>query len=119
MAIDENSVAHVPGLIKVVRVNDLVGVVCQREEQAIAAAQALKVTWSNWAQLPDMKDLHNTIRNLPEFPQGYPKDAPGGVLAKSGDLDGGLTKATKVIKATYLSPYNHHGSIGPSCAVAD
>jgi CO/xanthine dehydrogenase Mo-binding subunit len=119
MAIDESSVARIPGLVKVVRLNDLVGVVCQREEQAIAAAQALKVTWSNWAQLPDMKDLHSTIRNLPEFPAGYPKDAPGGVLAKSGDLDAGLSKAAKVIKATYLSPYNHHGSIGPSCAVAD
>ena len=119
MAIDESSVARIPGLVKVVRVNDLVGVVCQREEQAIAAAQALKVTWSNWAQLPDMKDLHSTLRNLPEFPQGYPKESPGGVLAKSGDLETGLGKATKVIKATYMSPFNHHGSIGPSCAVAD
>ena len=119
VAIDESSVAHIPGLVKVVRVSDLVGVVCRREEQAIAAAQALKVTWSEWAGLPDMKDLHTTIRNLPEFPQGYPKDAPGGVLAKSGDIDAGLANAAKVVKATYLSPYNHHGSIGPSCAVAD
>jgi CO/xanthine dehydrogenase Mo-binding subunit len=119
VSIDESSVARIPGLVKVVRVNDLVGVVCRREEQAIAAAQALKVTWSSWAALPDMKDLHSTLRNLPEFPQGYPKDAPGGVLAKSGDVDAGLGKAAKVVKATYLSPFNHHGSIGPSCAVAD
>jgi CO/xanthine dehydrogenase Mo-binding subunit len=119
VSIDESSVARIPGLVKVVRVNDLVGVVCRREEQAIAAAQALKVTWSNWAALPDMKDLHSTLRNLPEFPQGYPKDAPGGVLAKSGDVEAGLGKAAKVVKATYLSPFNHHGSIGPSCAVAD
>src|SRR5258708_11925183 len=119
VAIDEASVAQIPGLVKVVRVNDLVGVVCRREEQAIAAAQALKVSWSNWAALPDMKDLHSTLRNLPEFPQGYPKDAPGGVLAKSGDVEAGLGKAVKLVKATYLSPFNHHGSIGPSCAVAD
>ncbi len=119
ISIDESSVAQIPGLVKVVRVADLVGVVCRREEQAIAAAHALKVTWSNWAALPDMKDLHSTLRNLPEFPQGYPKDAPGGVLAKSGDVEAGLGKAVKVVKATYLSPFNHHGSIGPSCAVAD
>ena len=119
VSIDESSVAQIPGLIKVVRVNDLVGVVCWREEQAIAAAHALKVSWSNWAALPDMKDLHSTLRSLPEFPQGYPKDAPGGVLAKSGDVEAGLGKAVKVVKATYLSPFNHHGSIGPSCAVAD
>jgi nicotinate dehydrogenase subunit B len=119
VSINESSVAQIPGLIKVVRVNDLVGVVCRREEQAIAAAHALKVSWSNWAALPDMKDLHSTLRSLPEFPQGYPKDAPGGVLAKSGDVEAGLGKAVKVVKATYLSPFNHHGSIGPSCAVAD
>jgi nicotinate dehydrogenase subunit B len=119
VSIDESSVAHIPGLVKVVRVNDLVGVVCRREEQAIAAAQTLKVTWSSWAALPDMKDLHSTLRNLPEFPQGYPKESPGGVLAKSGDVEAGLGKAAKVVKATYLSPFNHHGSIGPSCAVAD
>jgi CO/xanthine dehydrogenase Mo-binding subunit len=119
VSIDESSVAHIPGLVKLVREHDLVGVVCRREEQAIAAAQALKVTWSNWAELPDMKDLHSTLRNLPEFAEGYPKDAPGGVLAKSGDADAGLTKAAKVLRATYLSPFNHHGSIGPSCAVAD
>src|SRR2546421_615745 len=108
VAIDESSVARIPGLIKVVRVSDLVGVVCRREEQAIAAAQALKVTWSNWAALPDMKDLHSTLRSLPEFSQGYPKDAPGGMLAKSGDVEAGLGKAVKVLKATYLSPFNHH-----------
>jgi nicotinate dehydrogenase subunit B len=119
VSIDEGSVAHVAGLVKVVRVGDLVGVVCKREEQAIAASQALKVTWSDWAGLPDMKDLHATLRNLPEFTEGYPKESPGGVLAKKGDVAAGLSKAAKVVKATYLSPYNHHGSIGPSCAVAD
>lgn len=119
VSIDEGSVAKLPGLVKMVRVGDLVGVVCRREEQAIAAAQALKVIWSDWAALPDMKDLYTTIRNLPEFEAGYPKESPGGVLAKSGDVAAGMTKAAKTVKATYMSPYNHHGSIGPSCAVAD
>jgi nicotinate dehydrogenase subunit B len=119
MSIDEGSVGHIPGLVKVVRVGDLVGVVCRREEQAIVASEALKVAWSDWAGLPAMKDLHTTIRNLPEFSEGYPKESPGGVLAAKGDVAAGLGKAAKVVKATYLSPFNHHGSIGPSCAVAD
>jgi len=119
ISIDESSIAHIPGLVKIVRAADLVGVVAMREEQAIAAAQALKVTWSDWTGLPEMKDLHSVIRNLPEFTEGYPAESPGGVLAKSGDLDAGLKNSAKVLKATYLSPYHHHGSIGPSCAVAD
>jgi CO/xanthine dehydrogenase Mo-binding subunit len=119
LSIDEQSVAKVPGLVKVVRVADLVGVVCRREEQAIAAAKALDVKWSDWAELPEMKDLHQAIRHLPEFPSGYPKDVPGGVLAKKGDIETGLSQAAKTVRATYYSPFNHHGSIGPSCAVAD
>ncbi|HYR83472.1 MAG TPA: molybdopterin cofactor-binding domain-containing protein [Terriglobia bacterium] len=119
LSIDEQSVANIPGLVKVVRVADLVGVVCQREEHAIAAAKALDVKWSDWAELPEMKDLHRTIRGLPEFTSGYPKEAPGGVLAKTGDVETGLAQAAKVVRATYLSPFNHHGSIGPSCAIAD
>jgi len=117
--IDESSVAHIPGLVKVVRVGDLVGVVCRREEQAIAAAQALRVQWTDWAGLPDQKDLHSTLRQLPEYASGYPKDAPGGLLAHAGNVELGLQGAAKTITATYLSPFHHHGSIGPSCAVAD
>lgn len=119
VAIDESSVAHFPGLVKVVRVQDLVGVVCRREEQAIAAAQALKVQWTDWAGLPDQKDLHATIRHLPEYPQGYPKDAPGGLLIHRGDIESGISESAKTISATYTTPYHHHGSIGPSCAIAD
>src|SRR5205823_2885172 len=111
--------SHMPGFVKLVRVADLIAVVCEREEQAIAASQALKITWTPWAELPEMKDLHAAIRNLPEFASGYPKESPAGVLARSGDVQAGLAKAAKVVKATYTSPYHHHGSIGPSCAVAD
>ena len=87
VAIDEKSVAHLPGLLKVVRRADLVGVVCQREEQAIRAAAALKVKWSDWAGLPETKDLYAMIRGLPEYPSGYPRRNPGGVLDRTGDVD--------------------------------
>ena len=121
VAIDESSVADMPGLVKVVREHDLIGVVCEREEQAISAAQALRVTWTDWAGLPDMKDLYTIIRQTPEFHAGYvdtPK-RPGGVIANVGDVTSGLARAAKIVTANYATPYHHHGSIGPSCAVAD
>src|SRR5205814_1091290 len=37
----------------------------------------------------------------------------------SKDVDAKLAAATQVVKATYHYPYNMHGSIGTSCAVAD
>lgn len=47
LAVDESSVAGLPGLVKVVVIGDFVGVVCEREEQAIRAARQLKVRWKD------------------------------------------------------------------------
>ena len=44
---DETSINHIPGVVKVVRVNNFLGVVAETEWSAIKAAQQLSVTWSN------------------------------------------------------------------------
>ena len=119
ISIDESSLDGIKGVVKLVRQADLVGVVCEREEQAIAAAAALKITWSEWSGLPPMEALYDRLRHLPEFVAGYPKSEPGGVLSHKGDVAAAMTGAAKTVSATYLAPYHHHGSIGPSCAVAD
>jgi nicotinate dehydrogenase subunit B len=41
------------------------------------------------------------------------------VLIDKGDVDAAIAAADKPIKRTYIWPYQMHGSIGPSCAVAD
>ncbi|MEG2630056.1 MAG: molybdopterin cofactor-binding domain-containing protein, partial [Comamonas sp.] len=43
--VDRTSVAHLPGRVEVVVEGDFVGVVADREEQAIAAMRALRVHW--------------------------------------------------------------------------
>ena len=45
-SVDESSIAHIPGVVKVVQEGSFVGVVAQTEWGAIQAAKALKVTWS-------------------------------------------------------------------------
>jgi nicotinate dehydrogenase subunit B len=118
--LNERSVAHLPGVMKVVRKGDLVGVVCEREEQAITAAQALQVEWSQWDGLPQMEALYQTLRTVPVYSKGIPQRFPGGTLAREGNVQAAFAaKANKIITATYESPYHLHGSIGPSCAVAD
>src|ERR1700753_876849 len=37
----------------------------------------------------------------------------------SGDVTDGLKKAHRVLRARYTYPYQMHGSLGSSCAVAD
>ena len=41
------------------------------------------------------------------------------LLVDSGDVDATLAKAATVLRATYRHPYQMHGSVGSSCAVAD
>ena len=41
------------------------------------------------------------------------------LLVDSGNVDAALAGAATVVRATYLHPYQMHGSVGSSCAVAD
>jgi CO/xanthine dehydrogenase Mo-binding subunit len=52
--IDEASIAHIPGA-RVVRKGDFVGVVADREWDAVRAAQQLKITWGVPATLPGQR----------------------------------------------------------------
>ena len=108
--VDEKSVQHVPGLIKVVVRNNFIGVVAEKQWQAAQAAKALKVTWKPGPGLPAQDDFYDYMRKQPS------SDA---VLINSKDMDEKLKSASQVLKATYSYPYQAHGSIGSSCAVAD
>src|ERR1700688_1762324 len=60
IAIDETSVRDIPGLVAVVRIGDFVGIVAEREENAIKAAAQLKLTWKPVPTLPDLGDVVET-----------------------------------------------------------
>src|SRR3981081_3142787 len=110
IAVDEASVRDVPGLVAVVRIADFVGVVAEREENAIKAAARLKVRWKPTPALPDLKDVETALRANPSGPR---------TLIDKGDVDAAIAAAAKPMQRTYIWPYQMHGSIGPSCAVAD
>ena len=110
ISIDESSIADIPGIIAVVAVGDFVGVVATREENAAAAAEQLRVVWHNPPLLPDLNNPEAAIRDNP---------ATARVLADTGDIERALDGATPRFDRSYVWPYQLHGSIGPSCAVAD
>jgi CO/xanthine dehydrogenase Mo-binding subunit len=109
-AVDESSVRAMPGFIRVVVKKNFVGVVCEKPWQAVQAARALKSTWTPGPALPAQSTFHDYLRKQPS------RDA---FLVNSGDVDQTLARAAAVVKATYLHPYQMHGSMGTSCAVAD
>ncbi len=110
VAVDEASIAHISGIVAVVALGDFIGVVAEREEQAEAAMRALKVTWKPTPKLPDLNDLAGALTNSP----GQVR-----VLLDKGDVDGAIDGAAKRLTRSYVWPYQLHGSIGPSCALAD
>jgi nicotinate dehydrogenase subunit B len=110
IAVEEASVRDIPGLVAVVRIGDFVGVVAEREENAVKAAAQLKVTWKPTPTLPDLKDIEKALRANPSTPR---------TLIDKGDVDAAIAAAATPMARTYIWPYQMHGSIGPSCAVAD
>jgi nicotinate dehydrogenase subunit B len=109
--VDESSVQGTPGLVKVVVKKNFIGVVAEKRWQAIQAANKLKVTWTPGAGLPSHADFYDYLRG-----QKMTRDT---LLVNSKDIEQKLTEATTVVKATYYHPYQMHGSMGSSCAVAD
>jgi nicotinate dehydrogenase subunit B len=109
--VDEASVREVPGLVAVVRERDFLGVVATTEWGAIQAARKLKVGWSAWQGLPDRAQLWEHVRGT--------KVAKEEVTSDVGNSADAMAKAPKRFAATYDFAIHTHGSIGPSCAIAE
>ncbi|HET7377569.1 MAG TPA: molybdopterin cofactor-binding domain-containing protein, partial [Anaerolineae bacterium] len=106
ISLDEGSVPAV----RVVHLNNFIAVVAEREEQAVDAAQQLKVTWRETAHWPKQADLYSFIRRQPTTDE---------VLVKEGAITAAFKRAARHLMATYAQPFQAHASIGPACAVAD
>ena len=102
-----------PGLVRIVRKGDFLGVVCEREEQAIEAARRLKVEWSTPAQTfpADYDALYAALR------EGRAASTKSEDV--HGDVEAALGAAARRIEARYEYPFQSHASMGPGCAVAD
>ncbi|RQO81710.1 molybdopterin cofactor-binding domain-containing protein [Acidovorax sp. FJL06] len=112
-SVDQSSIAHIPGIRAVVVVRDFVGIVAEREEQAEQALRELRVHWKDWPGFPRQDSpeaLEQAIRANPATQRR---------LVDEGDVDAALAAADQPMPRTYVWPYQMHGSIGPSCAVAE
>lgn len=112
---DESSVKDLPGFVKLVVRGNFVGVVFEREEQAIQAMEKLKVTWSEGTGLPGSENVFQHIRTQPADKRPTTANATG----VKGNPDAAFASAAQVLKATYEYPWNAMAMMGPSCAVAD
>ncbi len=108
--VDLEPIKSMPGVVACVRDGRFLGVVGEREEQAIAARDALskRAKWRLKTSLPAQGQLHEFLKSLPSRP--ISASGGGDIAANSSDR--------RSFSANYTRPYQAHASIGPSCAVA-
>jgi nicotinate dehydrogenase subunit B len=111
LAFDEAAVRALTGVVAVVSDGNFLAVAARREEQAIAARDALASSahWSDDAvELPDMARLRTDLQKM---------RAETIVVGSAGQSEPVRGEA-KRISAEYSRAYLSHAAIGPSCAVA-
>jgi CO/xanthine dehydrogenase Mo-binding subunit len=102
----------IPGYIGVVRKANFIAVLGHSEWAAIRASQTIETKWSDWEGLPDQAKLWDYVRATK-----INKDED---LQKVGNSAEALkTPNAKNVAASYNFAIHTHGSIGPSCAIAE
>lgn len=108
--IDEDSVRQVPGYVKTVIKKNFVGIVAEKQWQAIQAARLLKLSWKSGAELPPSNQFYQWLSKQPSETE---------IVVESDDIDQHFSSTVKKLSARYVYPYQMHASLGTSCAVAD
>jgi nicotinate dehydrogenase subunit B len=107
-ACDVGPIEKLPGVVRVVRDGNFLAVVAEKEFQAVKAMNALSAVakWKETASLPKQDDLPRVLTGLPSQDK---------IIFQQSDP---ASVGRKTFEASYTRPYQSHGSIGPSCAVA-
>jgi CO/xanthine dehydrogenase Mo-binding subunit len=109
--VDESSIKDIPGA-QVVWDKGFLGVVANKEWDAIQAAQKLKVEWSQVdPPFVDQATLYDHIRKTAPRKRQVEKE--------NGNVDEAFKTAAKVIEAEYEWPFQSHAAMGPACALVE
>jgi len=107
--INVSSIEKMPGVLKVVRDGRFLAVIAAGEFQAIQAMRRMSklARWEEKPTLPAQRDLPSVLKGL-----------RGEAATVIEQTSAASTSQGKTLAAQFFRPYQGHGSIGPSCAVA-
>jgi nicotinate dehydrogenase subunit B len=108
--VDDSGIAsEVLGVIKTVVNGSFVGVIAEREYQAVKAEQYLRdhSEWTDTAPFPDQENMYDYIKTIADEPRS---------IRNEGDVKAAFD-GLETLKATYTKPYIAHGSMGPACGL--
>lgn len=108
---DADAAMAVKGVIKVVPLEDRIGVCADTTWAAIKGREALKITWSQGSH-PDLSDatIHRKLKALLE--------KPGLVGKNEGDAPKALAGAAASMESEYQLPYLAHAQVEPTNCTA-
>jgi len=108
LSVDDAAARRVPGVVAVVRDGSFLGVIAEREENALRALAALRAgtVWQEGDSLPPERELADFLVSAPTEET---------VLS---DTDGGAAPTARTVRARFTRPYLAHASIAPSCGLA-
>jgi CO/xanthine dehydrogenase Mo-binding subunit len=109
VSVDEEAIRALPGVLAMVRDGTFLGVVAEREEQAIAAlARARRAaTWEAGPAIPAIADPRYLADAESDETVGLQRDDPAA-----------RARAVTHLRAEYTRPFLAHAAIAPSCAIA-
>ena len=111
-AVDDSPCKGIPGYAGMVRRGNFLAVLANEEWAAIRASRAIRAQWSDWRGLPDQSRLWEHVRNT--------KVVSREPFQTAGDAVGALQQpGLRTLSASYDFAIHTHGSLGPSCAVAE
>jgi len=108
-SLDTGPTLQLPGVVNVVCEGNFIGVIADREEVALTAAQRLRADaeWNVHPSLPDEDDLPAFLTSAPANTTHIAETQQPTTASPHGSWS-----------ATYHRPFIAHGSIAPSCAIA-
>jgi CO/xanthine dehydrogenase Mo-binding subunit len=107
--LDEAEAGALPGVSAVVRNGNFVGVVAEREDQAIRALDRIR-RMARWEERPTLPDTLDPRFLLEEASKEE-------VISEKRD-EGAASRGSRRLQSEYTRPYIAHASIAPSCAIA-
>ena len=105
---DEATMGDCPGLVKLLRDGDLIGVVCETSAQADAALTKLQSA-ARWQAAPVASEDAEDLQSLP---------ATTRLVDERTGLRSEGSQAPQALAARYTKPWIAHASLAPSCAIA-
>ncbi len=107
--IDASTAERMPGVVQVVHEGDLVAVIAETDEQAEAAARAIRSQWEGSQDQPSHLDM-------PDLLLRTSRDAT--TVQEAGSLEEGFRQADGTLEEMYYLPYITNAPMEPRVAVA-